>query len=76
VFYGFIAVRDEHPNQAILAIRGTSNGVEWWDDCNSLGLTAFRVPGFGNVGLVLNGFTKRLRSSNVRLLPRRQLRTH
>jgi hypothetical protein len=51
VFYGFIAVRDENPNQAVLAIRGTSNGVEWWDDSNSLGLTAFKVPGYGNVGL-------------------------
>jgi predicted lipase len=51
VFYGFIAHSDGNPNQAVLAIRGTSNGVEWWDDSNSLGLTAFKVPNCGNVGL-------------------------
>jgi len=51
LFYGFIAHSLQKPNEAILAIRGTSNGVEWWDDANSLGLTAFKVPNCGNVGL-------------------------
>jgi hypothetical protein len=51
VFYGFIAHSDQNPNQAILAIRGTANGVEWWDDSNSLGLAPFKVQNCGNVGL-------------------------
>ena len=55
VFYGFIAHNIQKPEQAILAIRGTSNGVEWWDDANSLGMTPFCVQGCGNVGL---GFEK------------------
>src|SRR5262249_13696866 len=33
-FYGFIAQGKTNPNQFVLAIRGTSNGVEWWDDFN------------------------------------------
>jgi hypothetical protein len=51
VFYGFIAHSNQNPNQAVLAIRGTSNGVEWWDDSNSLGLAPFKVPNCGYVGL-------------------------
>ena len=52
-FYGFIAQgkQDEmNPNQFVLAIRGTSNGVEWWDDLNAALLIPFRVPGCGSVG--------------------------
>ena len=41
VFYGFMAHSNENLNQAVLAIRGTSNGIEWW----------VRVPGCGYVGL-------------------------
>jgi hypothetical protein len=55
VFYGFIAHGNQPPEQAVLAIRGTSNGVEWWDDANSLGMTPFPVQNCGNVGL---GFEK------------------
>lgn len=55
VFYGFIAHSNQTPAQAVLAIRGTSNGVEWWDDANSLGMTAFPVQNCGNVAL---GFEK------------------
>jgi predicted lipase len=55
VFYGFIAHSDQTPSQAVLAIRGTSNGVEWWDDANSLGMTPFPVQNCGYVGL---GFEK------------------
>jgi hypothetical protein len=55
VFYGFIAHSNQPPDEAVLAIRGTSNGVEWWDDANSLGMTPFPVQNCGNVGL---GFEK------------------
>jgi hypothetical protein len=51
VFYGFIAHSLANPTQAILAIRGTSNGVEWWDDANSLGMTPFPIANCGNVAL-------------------------
>ncbi len=51
VFYGFIAHSARDPNLAILAIRGTDNDLEWWDDISSLGMTPFRVPNCGNVGM-------------------------
>ena len=51
LFYGFIAQSTTAPNQFVAAIRGTQNGVEWWDDANSIILTRFRVPGCGSVGL-------------------------
>jgi hypothetical protein len=50
VFYGFIAQSMTDANQFILAIRGTSNGVEWWDDVNAAIKTPFKVPGCGSVG--------------------------
>jgi len=50
-FYGFIAHSARDPNLAIMAIRGTDNDLEWWDDINTLGMTLFRVPSCGNVGL-------------------------
>jgi triacylglycerol lipase len=34
-----------------LAIRGTDNDLEWWDDVSSLGMQAFKVPNCGNVGM-------------------------
>jgi kumamolisin len=49
-FYGFIAQSTANPNQFVLAIRGTSNAVEWWDDANAALLVPFRVPGCGSVG--------------------------
>ena len=49
-FYGFIAQSNADPNRFVLAIRGTSNGVEWWDDVNAAVLIPFRVPGCGSVG--------------------------
>jgi kumamolisin len=49
-FYGFIAQSTANLNQFILAIRGTSNAVEWWDDANAALLVPFRVPGCGSVG--------------------------
>jgi len=51
LFYGFIAHRSENPSHAILAIRGTANDVEWWDDSNALGMTPFPVANCGNVAL-------------------------
>jgi kumamolisin len=49
-FYGFIAQSTANRNQFVLAIRGTSNAVEWWDDVNAALLIPFRVPGCGSVG--------------------------
>jgi hypothetical protein len=51
VFYGFIAHSAHDPNLAVLAIRGTDNDLEWWDDISSLGMQAFNVPNCGNVGM-------------------------
>ena len=50
VFYGFIAQSTTDANRFVLAIRGTSNGVEWWDDVNAAIKTPFKVPGCGSVG--------------------------
>ncbi len=49
-FYGFVAHSIQNPNQLILAIRGTSNGIEWWDDANAVVMTPFKVPNCGAVG--------------------------
>lgn len=50
VFYGFVAQSAADPSKYVLAFRGTSNGVEWWDDLNAIKMTPFRVPGCGSVG--------------------------
>ena len=50
VFYGFIAQSMTDASQFVLAIRGTSNGVEWWDDVNAVIKVPFKVPGCGSVG--------------------------
>jgi Lipase (class 3) len=50
VFYGFIAQSMTDATQFVLTIRGTSNGVEWWDDFNAAIKTPFKVPGCGSVG--------------------------
>ena len=50
VFYGFIAQSMTDANQFVLAIRGTLNGVEWWDDLNAAIKIPFKVPGCGSVG--------------------------
>ena len=49
-FYGVIAQSETDPNQFILAIRGTSTWVEWWDDLNAIRLVPFKDPGSGMVG--------------------------
>lgn len=51
VFYGYIAHSTANPNQLVLAIRGTSNGIEWWDDVNAIVKTPFKVLGCGEVGM-------------------------
>jgi hypothetical protein len=48
-FYGFIAQNTDDPNQFILAIRGTSNGMEWWDDANAILKVPFSDPASGSV---------------------------
>ena len=49
-FYGFIAQSTTEAHRFVLAIRGTSNGVEWWDDANAVLKTPFKVSGCGSVG--------------------------
>jgi hypothetical protein len=51
VFYGFVAYNKADPSKLILAIRGTDNSIELWDDSNALGMTAFPIDGCGNVAL-------------------------
>jgi kumamolisin len=53
VFYGLIAQNMVNANQFVLAIRGTSNGVEWWDDANA----ALKTP-FKGCGSVSKGFAR------------------
>jgi hypothetical protein len=47
-FYGLIAQSPTDANKFILAIRGTSDLTEWWDDLTSMGLVPWEA--FGNVG--------------------------
>jgi triacylglycerol lipase len=49
-FYGFIAQSETTSNQFVLAIRGTSTWVEWWDDLNAIVLVPFKDSGSGSVG--------------------------
>jgi len=49
-FYGFIAQSAADPNRFVVALRGTSNGVEWWDDANAALKTPFKIPNCGSVG--------------------------
>ena len=53
IFYGFIASNKEDPTKLVVAIRGTNNPVEMWDDFNALGMQEFVVDGvqIGNVAL-------------------------
>ena len=53
VFYGFIANKKNDPTKLVVAIRGTDNPAEIWDDLNALGMRAFLVNGvqIGNVAL-------------------------
>ncbi len=51
LFYGFIAQSAVDANQFVVAIRGTSNGIEWWDDVNATEKTPFKISNCGMVGL-------------------------
>jgi hypothetical protein len=50
IFYGFVAQSEANLDQYVLAIRGTSGWVEWWDDLNAIQLQPFKDPGSGSVG--------------------------
>src|SRR6516162_5493481 len=49
LFYGFIAGSTTADSSYVLAIRGTSNGIEWWDDINAVLKQPFKVAGCGAV---------------------------
>jgi kumamolisin len=49
-FYGFIAQSSASPETFVLAIRGTSNGMEWWDDANAITRVPFKIQNCGAVG--------------------------
>jgi Lipase (class 3) len=55
LFYGFVAQSTQNANQFVVAIRGTSNWVEWWDDLNAMGKMPFKIP---NCGMVADGFAR------------------
>jgi kumamolisin len=54
-FYGFIAQSTLNANRFVVALRGTSDGVEWWDDANAVFKTPFMIPNCGRVG---SGFAR------------------
>jgi kumamolisin len=55
IFYGFIAQSAQNANRFVVALRGTSDGVEWWDDANAVFKTVFKIPNCGRVG---SGFAR------------------
>lgn len=55
LFYGLMAQSTQNPNRFVVALRGTSDGVEWWDDANAVIKTAFKLPNCGRVG---SGFAR------------------
>ena len=58
-FYGLIAQSTTDANKFILAIRGTENLEEWWDDLTSELLVPWK--GFGAVGFGFNRIYQTLR---------------
>jgi hypothetical protein len=58
VFYGILAQSSQNPASFVLAIRGTSNGIEWWDDLTSLVLEPFTVGDGIPCGSVGSGFAR------------------
>jgi C1A family cysteine protease/GH25 family lysozyme M1 (1,4-beta-N-acetylmuramidase) len=51
IFYGFIAQSATNASRFVLAIRGTSNDVEWWDDASAILKIPFKIPACGFVGM-------------------------
>ena len=53
MFYGFVATSKADPSKLIMAIRGTDNPAEIWDDLNAIGMMQFLVGsvalGFGQI---------------------------
>jgi kumamolisin len=49
-FYGFVAQSLTDPSRFVVALRGTSDGVEWWDDANAALKTPFKISNCGSVG--------------------------
>jgi triacylglycerol lipase len=62
-FYGIVAQSMSDPNRFVLAIRGTSNPVEWFDDATSLILAPW--AGQGHVGYGFNRIYQTLRIIDV-----------
>lgn len=62
-FYGVIAQSKSDMNRYVLAIRGTSSWVEWWDDLNAIVLVPFKNPDWGEVGY---GFARIYETLEVR----------
>ena len=58
-FYGLLAQNPSGANDYVLAIRGTSNLTEWWDDLTSM--VPWPMPGFGDVGYGFYNIYKTLR---------------
>ena len=55
VFYGIVAQETANPSNFVVAIRGTGDGIEWWDDVTSVVKTVFKDPNCGSVG---SGFAR------------------
>jgi hypothetical protein len=58
-FYGFIARDTSKPNAYVLAIRGTQDLEEWWDDLTSMVLVP--MTNFGQVGYGFNRIYQTMR---------------
>ncbi|MBV8066674.1 MAG: hypothetical protein JO113_01770 [Candidatus Eremiobacteraeota bacterium] len=48
-FYGFLAQQSTPENVFVLALRGTSNPIEWWDNFHATMVPFAQVPAAGNV---------------------------
>ncbi|MBW4522072.1 MAG: lipase family protein [Scytolyngbya sp. HA4215-MV1] len=48
-FYGFIAQGETNPLEIVIALRGTEDLMEWWDDFHFLPTPFLQVSGGGNV---------------------------
>jgi hypothetical protein len=60
MFYGFIAQDQAHPQSFVLAIRGTQNWTEWWDNLRCALVPFNQVPNSGSVALGFDEIYKTL----------------